>query len=107
MVQQQFQGKPLGGIVSTVVRPFDADDGIDEDLLRGEIRYLLAGESYQSIAQNGVGIRSTVAATVAERDDTLEKSLSARLEPRTRAAAGWGSVSPPGHDSRQPGRMAA
>ncbi|MBB5157769.1 dihydrodipicolinate synthase family protein [Saccharopolyspora phatthalungensis] len=41
MVQQQVQGKPLGGIVSTVVTPFDADDGIDEDLLRGEIRYLL------------------------------------------------------------------
>jgi imidazolonepropionase len=45
-----------------------------------EFQRKLAGETYQSIAKSGGGIRSTVAATQAEREDTLEKSLSARLE---------------------------
>ncbi len=40
----------------------------------------LKGESYATIAAGGGGIRSTVTATAAERDDTLEKSLANRLE---------------------------
>jgi 4-hydroxy-tetrahydrodipicolinate synthase len=35
------QRKPLGGIISTVVTPFDARDEVDEHLLRREVRYLL------------------------------------------------------------------
>jgi imidazolonepropionase len=46
----------------------------------GELQRRLAGESYAAIAAQGGGIRSTVAATDAEREDALEKSLSARLE---------------------------
>jgi imidazolonepropionase len=46
----------------------------------GEFQRRLAGESYAAIAKGGGGIRATVAATLAEREDTLEKSLSARLE---------------------------
>jgi len=45
-----------------------------------EFQRKLAGESYASIAASGGGIGSTVQATAAERDDTLEKSLAARLE---------------------------
>src|SRR5580765_4562812 len=45
-----------------------------------EFQRRLAGESYEAIARSGGGIRATVAATAAEREDTLEKSLSARLE---------------------------
>ena len=51
-----------------------------------ELQRKLAGESYAEIAAAGGGIRSTVAATAAERDDVLEKSLAARLE-RWRANA--------------------
>ena len=40
----------------------------------------LKGESYAEIAAKGGGIRSTVAATKAERDDVLEKTLAGRLE---------------------------
>jgi len=46
----------------------------------GEFQRRLAGESYAAIAAAGGGIRSTVAATDAERDDLLEKGLAARLE---------------------------
>jgi imidazolonepropionase len=45
-----------------------------------EMQRRLAGERYADIAAAGGGIRSTVAATDAEREDALEKSLSARLE---------------------------
>src|SRR5947207_13895096 len=45
-----------------------------------ELQRKLAGESYATIAASGGGIRSTVAATAAERDDALEKNLGARLE---------------------------
>jgi imidazolonepropionase len=45
-----------------------------------EFQRRLAGESYASIAAAGGGIRSTVAATRAEREDVLEKSLANRLE---------------------------
>ncbi|MEU6611671.1 dihydrodipicolinate synthase family protein [Streptomyces shenzhenensis] len=31
----------LGGMISTVVTPFDANDEVDLDLLRGEVKYLL------------------------------------------------------------------
>ncbi|MGH7644336.1 MAG: imidazolonepropionase, partial [Gemmatimonadales bacterium] len=51
-----------------------------------EFQRKLAGESYAAIAASGGGIRSTVAATAAERDDVLEKNLAARLE-RWRANA--------------------
>jgi len=51
-----------------------------------EFQRKLAGESYAAIAAKGGGIRSTVNATGAERDDVLEKSLAARLE-RWRANA--------------------
>ena len=40
----------------------------------------VAGERYEAIAAAGGGIRSTVAATARERDDTLEKLLANRLE---------------------------
>lgn len=43
------------------------------------------GEDYAAIAAEGGGIRSTVRATSAERDDALEKSLANRIE-RWRAA---------------------
>ena len=45
-----------------------------------EFQRRLAGERYEAIAAAGVGIRSTVAATARERDDTLEKLLANRLE---------------------------
>jgi imidazolonepropionase len=45
-----------------------------------EFQRRLAGETYAGIAKKGGGIRSTVRATAAEREETLEKSLSARLE---------------------------
>jgi imidazolonepropionase len=45
-----------------------------------EFQRRLKGEDYAAIAASGGGIRSTVAATAAERDDTLEKSLANRLE---------------------------
>ena len=45
-----------------------------------EFQRRLAGESYAAIAAGGGGIRATVAATGAERDDVLEKGLAARLE---------------------------
>lgn len=51
----------------------------------GEFQRRLCGESYEQIAAEGGGIRSTVQATAAERDDALEKSLANRLE-RWRAA---------------------
>ena len=46
----------------------------------GELQRRLKGEDYAAIAAAGGGIRSTVAATSAERDETLEKSLANRLE---------------------------
>jgi imidazolonepropionase len=46
----------------------------------GEFQRRLKGEGYAAITASGGGIRSTVAATAAERDDTLEKSLANRLE---------------------------
>jgi imidazolonepropionase len=46
----------------------------------GELQQRLAGEPYAAIAAAGGGIRSTVRATAAERDDTLEKTLAGRLE---------------------------
>ncbi|MFI5370997.1 MAG: imidazolonepropionase [Candidatus Eisenbacteria bacterium] len=45
-----------------------------------EFQRKLAGESYAAIAAAGGGIRSTVRATAAEREDALEKTLAARLE---------------------------
>jgi len=45
-----------------------------------ELQRRLKGEDYAAIAAAGGGIRSTVAATAAERDDVLEKSLANRLE---------------------------
>jgi imidazolonepropionase len=45
-----------------------------------ELQRRIAGESYAEIAGSGGGIRSTVAATEAERGDTLEKTLANRLE---------------------------
>jgi imidazolonepropionase len=45
-----------------------------------EFHRRLKGESYESIAASGGGIRSTVAVTASERDDLLEKSLANRLE---------------------------
>ena len=45
-----------------------------------EFQRKLAGESYAAIAASGGGIRATVTATDAERDDALEKGLAARLE---------------------------
>jgi imidazolonepropionase len=45
-----------------------------------EFQRKLAGEGYAAIAAAGGGIRSTVTATDAERDELLEKSLAARLE---------------------------
>jgi imidazolonepropionase len=45
-----------------------------------EFQRRLKGEDYAAIAASSGGIRSTVAATAAERDDTLEKSLANRLE---------------------------
>ena len=50
-----------------------------------EFQRRLRGEDYATIAASGGGILSTVAATAAERDDALEKTLAARLE-RWRAA---------------------
>ena len=45
-----------------------------------EFQRRLRGESYAAIAAAGGGIRSTVAATMAEREDALEKGLANRLE---------------------------
>ena len=45
-----------------------------------EMQRRLKGEDYAAIAASGGGIRATVAATAAERDDVLEKSLANRLE---------------------------
>jgi imidazolonepropionase len=45
-----------------------------------EMQRRLAGESYESIAQSGGGIRSTVAATRDTSDGALEKTLASRLE---------------------------
>lgn len=45
-----------------------------------ELQRRLAGESYAAIAAAGGGIRSTVQATSAVKDDTLEKGLAIRLE---------------------------
>src|SRR5437867_2894265 len=45
-----------------------------------ELQRRLSGEAYGSIAASGGGIRSTVAATLAERDEALEKGLANRLE---------------------------
>jgi imidazolonepropionase len=45
-----------------------------------ELQRKLAGESYADIAASGGGIRATVRATAATRDDVLEKSLATRLE---------------------------
>src|SRR5262245_2473475 len=45
-----------------------------------EFQRRLAGETYAAIAASGGGIRSTVAATDAQREDALEKNLAARLE---------------------------
>jgi imidazolonepropionase len=46
----------------------------------GELQRRLKGESYSAIAAEGGGIRSTVRATLDERDETLEKNLANRLE---------------------------
>ncbi|HEY6867404.1 MAG TPA: imidazolonepropionase [Candidatus Eisenbacteria bacterium] len=76
-----------------------------------EFQRRLRGEDYAAQAQAGpvagapAGIRATVAATAGERDDTLEKSLAARLE-RWRAngcttvevKSGYGLK--PGHEIR-------
>src|SRR5258706_9904305 len=56
----------------------------------GEFQRRLAGESYAAIAAAGGGIRATVAATESEREDALEKMLSARLPGRR--ANGWTTV---------------
>lgn len=45
-----------------------------------ELQRRLRGESYAEIAAAGGGIRSTVAATLAEREEVLEKNLANRLE---------------------------
>jgi len=45
-----------------------------------EFQRRLAGESYATIAAAGGGIRSTVRATLAEREDVLERTLANRLE---------------------------
>ncbi|HEY6196462.1 MAG TPA: imidazolonepropionase [Candidatus Eisenbacteria bacterium] len=45
-----------------------------------ELQLQLAGVSYAEIAARGGGIRSTVRATAAVRDELLEKSLANRLE---------------------------
>jgi imidazolonepropionase len=45
-----------------------------------EFQRRLAGEDYATIAAAGGGIRSTVMATAAEREDVLEKGLANRLE---------------------------
>ena len=45
-----------------------------------ELQRKLAGETYAAIAAAGGGIRSTVTATAAERDEVLERSLAGRLE---------------------------
>jgi imidazolonepropionase len=45
-----------------------------------EFQRRLAGETYAAIAAEGGGIRATVAATAAQREDALEKNLAARLE---------------------------
>jgi imidazolonepropionase len=46
----------------------------------GEFQRKLAGEGYAAIAAAGGGIRSTERATMAEREDTLEKTLASRIE---------------------------
>jgi imidazolonepropionase len=46
----------------------------------GELQRRLKGESYADIAKAGGGIRSTVEATRAEKEEVLEKSLANRLE---------------------------
>lgn len=46
----------------------------------GELQRRLAGEGYAAIAAAGGGIRSTVQATAAEKEDVLEKALAGRLE---------------------------
>jgi imidazolonepropionase len=46
----------------------------------GELQRRLAGEDYAAIAASGGGIRATVRATAAERDETLEKMLANRIE---------------------------
>ncbi|HYM81076.1 MAG TPA: imidazolonepropionase [Candidatus Limnocylindria bacterium] len=46
----------------------------------GELQRRLAGQSYAAIAAEGGGIRSTVDATMAAREDVLEKGLAGRLE---------------------------
>lgn len=46
----------------------------------GEYHRRLKGETYAEIAARGGGIRATVQATAAERDDVLEKTLASRLE---------------------------
>ncbi|MBI1796109.1 MAG: imidazolonepropionase [Candidatus Eisenbacteria bacterium] len=46
----------------------------------GEFQRRIRGESYAAIAASGGGIRATVAATGAAREDALEKNLAARLE---------------------------
>ena len=45
-----------------------------------ELQRRLAGEDYAAIAASGGGIRATVRATAAERDETLEKTLANRIE---------------------------
>ncbi len=45
-----------------------------------EFQRKLAGEDYATIAAAGGGIRSTVRATLAEREDVLEKNLASRIE---------------------------
>jgi 4-hydroxy-tetrahydrodipicolinate synthase len=42
----------LGGMISTVVTPFDQDDNVDLDLLRAEVRYLL-GQGVTAICACG------------------------------------------------------
>jgi len=45
-----------------------------------EFQRKLAGEDYAAITAAGGGIRSTVRATMAEREDVLEKNLASRIE---------------------------
>jgi 4-hydroxy-tetrahydrodipicolinate synthase len=49
------QRKPLGGIISTVVTPFDEHDAVDEDLLRQEVRYLLGNQVHGICACGSTG----------------------------------------------------
>jgi len=69
----------LGGMISTVVTPFDENDAVDLDLLRGEVKYLLdqgvtgicacgsTGEGQTLSLEESVAICETVVGEVAGR----------------------------------------